>query len=70
MKRLETDLKAFGLAAMLSLLIGGLLSWLTAMPVWVAVLMAATAILANGLIAHIEDKSSDVSPANKDQRGN
>ena len=49
--------------------VGGLLSWLSGMPFWGGVLIAAAALLVNGLVAEVEDRAPGgfLNPRNRDE---
>lgn len=49
--------------------VGGLLSWLSDMPFWGGVLIAAAALLVNGLVAELEDRAPGgfLNPRNRDE---
>lgn len=49
--------------------VGGLLSWLSGMPFWGGVLIAAAALLVNGLVAELEDRAPGgfLNPRNRDE---
>lgn len=49
--------------------LGGLLSWLSGMPLWGGMLIVAGGLLVNGLVADIEDKAPGgfLNPREKDK---
>ena len=49
--------------------LGGLLSWVSGMPLWVGVLIVAAALVVNGLVADIEDEAPGgfLNPRQKDK---
>ena len=49
--------------------LGGLLSWLSGMPLWGGMLITAVALFVNGLVADIEDEATGggLNPREKDK---
>ena len=49
--------KPFAIFVVACAALGGLLSWVSGMPYWAAALIVALALMVNGLIAEVEDRS-------------
>ncbi len=63
------DPKLFAVWLLLCAALGGLLSWLSGMPLWGGMLIVAGALFVNSLVADIEDEApgGGLNPREKDK---